>query len=246
MAAAEVVLRAFLARILGWSNERAVEHALRSIELSKSFHTALVLLGDDDVVALAMVLHRRILGADRPFVVSNPRRADMPATVRAPMNRWSGIAAVQAAMGGSLCLHERRMPRDRQSMAALVRGPDVPVQIIICGHSHDALHPYLLRPGPILIPPLRERASELPRIVDEYAADAISALGASEADFSDTNRRWILDHAARTLTEIEVATLRLVALRQADGVVHQAALRLGMSHVALSHWLQRRRRGGAL
>ena len=83
MAAAEVVLRAFLARILGWSNEIAVEHALRSIELSKSFHTALVLLGDDDAVALAMALHRRIIGADRPFVVSNPRRADLPATMRA-------------------------------------------------------------------------------------------------------------------------------------------------------------------
>ncbi len=96
----EHTLRAFLARILGWTNKDAIEHALRSIELSASYRTALVLLGDHDVVPLAMALHRRIVGADRPFILADPRRANTPATVRGPVNRESGVAAVRAAKGG--------------------------------------------------------------------------------------------------------------------------------------------------
>lgn len=38
-------LRAFLARMLGWSNCVAVELALRSVELAVAGETALVLLG---------------------------------------------------------------------------------------------------------------------------------------------------------------------------------------------------------
>ncbi len=242
MTAAETVLRAFLARILGWTNKAGIANALRAIHLSSSYKTALVLLGDEDVVSVAMALHRRILGAGRPFVVSDPRRQDTPATVRVPKNRVSGPMAFRAARGGSLCLHEAHRPRDPRSMAALIRGPGAKVQIIVCGNARDELHPYLLRPAPILIPRLRDRASEIPRIVDEYAADAISALGASEADFNDTDRTWVLDHAATTLREIETATLRLVALRQGDGVVNRAAVQLGMTHIGLTRWLQRRRR----
>ncbi len=124
-------------------------------------------------------------------------------------------------------------------MVALIRGPGAPAQIIICGSARDALHPYLLRPAPLLIPPLRSRTSELPRIVDEYGADAISALDASATDFTGADRQWVLDRATRTLPEIEAATLRLVALRQAGSVLG-AARRLGMSHTALSQWLGRR------
>ncbi len=242
MTAAETVLRAFLARILGWTNKAGIANALRAIELSRSYQTALVLLGDRDVVSIAMALHRRILGEGRPFVVSDPRRKDTPATARVPKNRASGAMAFRAASGGSLCLREHPRPRDQRSMVALIRGPDTDVQIIVCGNARDELHPYLLRPAPILIPSLRDRASEIPRVVDEYAADAITALGASKADFSRVDRTWVLDHAATSLREIETATLRLVALRQGGGVVNRAAVQLGMTHVALTDWLQRRRR----
>lgn len=80
---------------------------------------------------------------------------------------------------------------------------------------------------------------DLGKIVDEYAADAISALDASATCFTSGDRRWVLDRATRTLPEIEAATLRLVALRQA-GSVNGAAARRGMSHTALSQWLGRR------
>jgi hypothetical protein len=50
----EAALRAYLGRILGWSDERtqAIEHALRSIDLSVSHRAALVVLGDTDSVSI--------------------------------------------------------------------------------------------------------------------------------------------------------------------------------------------------
>jgi molybdenum-dependent DNA-binding transcriptional regulator ModE len=50
----------------------------------------------------------------------------------------------------------------------------------------------------------------------------------------------VIQHSASSLPEIEKGTRRLVAIRQA-GSIAQAAARLGMSHVALSQWIGRRR-----
>jgi hypothetical protein len=238
----EAALRAFLARILGYEHAQAIEHALRSIDLGVTRRATLVLLGDTDMVPIALALHRRTLGADRPFIVSDPRRANMPATARAPTSYTSGVAAVRAARGGSLCLRHRRLPIDFERMVVLARGSDADTMVIVCSDVFRAMHPFLIRPVPIRVPGLEMRQHELPRIVDEYAADAIRALGASDADFTDGDRRWVLDHAARALAEIETATLRIVAFRQAGGVVNRAAARLGLSHVALTQWLDRRRR----
>jgi hypothetical protein len=240
----QAALRAFFGRILGWSAERAraIEHALHSIDLGVTHRATLVLLGETDMVPIALALHRRTLGAGRPFIVSGSRRVDMPATAHAPAGYASGVAAVQAARGGSLCLRHRRLPRDFERMVALVRDPDADVMVIVCSEVFRTMHPFLIRPVPIRVPALSMRERELPRIVDEYAADAIRALGASRADFGNGDRRWVIDHSARTLAEIETATLRLVAFRQAGGVVVRAAAQLGLSHVALAGWLARRRR----
>jgi hypothetical protein len=50
----------------------------------------------------------------------------------------------------------------------------------------------------------------------------------------------VIEHSAPSLPAIEKGTRRLVAIRQA-GSLAQAAGRLGMSHVALSQWIGRRR-----
>jgi hypothetical protein len=55
-------LRAFLARMLGWSNERAVDLALRSLALALDHRAALVLCGEGDLVPIAWALHRHTLG----------------------------------------------------------------------------------------------------------------------------------------------------------------------------------------
>ena len=82
------------------------------------------------------------------------------------------------------------------------------------------------------------RTGELPRIIDEYANDAIARFGAG-ATFAARDHAWVMEHAATSLEEIETATLRLVALRMGDSV-NSAATRLGMSHAALSRWMKRR------
>ena len=67
LASDDAALRAFLARILGYEPTLAIEHALRSIDLGVTRRVTLVLVGDTDMVLIALTLHRRTLGADRPF-----------------------------------------------------------------------------------------------------------------------------------------------------------------------------------
>jgi hypothetical protein len=235
-------LRAFVARVVGWTDTTAIEHALRSIDLATNHRAVLVLAGDRDTTPIAAALHRRTLGPSAPFVTVNPRRLNADASIRSPANRTHGVDAVRAAAGGSLCLDRIRLPRDYPAMVALVRDPISDVLLIVCTEASYAMDPLVILPAPIVIPPLRARAGELPRIVAEYAADAIARLGADESAFTDRDQTWVLDHAARTLREIEVATMRLVALRQ-EGSVNRAARLLKQSHVSLARWLGRRRGG---
>jgi ActR/RegA family two-component response regulator len=92
---------------------------------------------------------------------------------------------------------------------------------------------------------LRERADEVPRISDEYARDAFAEFAPRETSFRDRDPAWILAHAATSLSEIEKATLRLVALR-ASANMSNAAARLGMAPVSLSRWISRRSLGRVL
>ena len=226
-------LRAYLARILGYESTEAIEHALRSIELGLTHRTTLVLLGETDMVPIAIALHHRTLGIDRPFVLSDPRRANTAT------NFTSGVDAIRAARGGSLCVRRRWPPRHFPALVTKVRDPAAAVQLIVCAHVLHALHPFLVVPVPIVVPALKKRAHELPRIVDEYASEALRKLGADAACFTSDERSWVIEHAARTLPEIGRATMRLVALRQ-TGSIPQAAARLGLSYVTLYHWLNRR------
>ena len=239
----ESALRGYLARILGWSDEQSVtiEHALRSIALSVTHRAALVLLGvDADLVSVAQALHRLTLGADHPFVFCDRRRTTTRGSVRAPSGYASGVVAAQAARGGSLCIRRRRLPRDFSSAVAMVREPSAAVQLIICGSVEWSTDPFLALPAPIQVPALSTREHERPRLVDEYARDAIETLGAAESCFPDDDRAWVLEHATGTLAEIEKATKRLVALRM-TGTLTGAAERLGMSVVALRLWIHHRR-----
>lgn len=230
----------FLARLLGWTSGRVVDHALRSIDLAMSHRAALVLRGEGDLVPIAQALHRRTLGADRPFIVCDPRRGNTPGSVRSPANFKSGVAAFEAAHEGSLCVRSLRLPRDFSSLMALVRDPGACIAFIVCSDARIACRALLTVPVPIHVPLLKDRASELPRIVDEYARDAVVALGASPTDFTDADRQWILEHASTSLLEIERATLRLVALKTSANL-SRAAERLGMAPVSLTRWIGRRK-----
>ncbi|HWO22350.1 MAG TPA: hypothetical protein VNO30_26510 [Kofleriaceae bacterium] len=223
----EDALRAFLARVLGYERTQAVEHALRSIDLGVTHRAALVLLGDvdADLVSVARALHCRAVGTDRPFVICGRQRGE-------------ATAAANAARGGSLLVRRHRLPGDFRSAVALVRDPTAAVQLVVCSGARHVSHPFAALPVPIVVPSIRERAHEVPRIVDEYASDAARTLG--DAWFSDLDREWVLKHAAGSLSEIETATLRRTALRVA-GTIEAAAKLLGLSGVAMRQWLHRRK-----
>lgn len=230
-------LRRFLERLLGWTSGQRVERALQAIELAATHRVHLAVCGAGDLVPAAYALHRRVLGVHRPFIVCDPRRGNRPASVRAPANYRSGVVALQAAAGGSLCVRSARLPHDFRTLVAQIRSTE-DVLFVVCAGGRDDLDPLLVRPAPIRLPPLARRANELPRIVDEYAAEAIAALGV-RVSFSAADRAWVCENAATSLAEIEKATLRLVALR-ASRTVRGAAALLGITPVSLARWSRRR------
>jgi hypothetical protein len=89
------------------------------------------------------------------------------------------------------------------------------------------------------VPSLATRAQDLPRIITEYAQDAIAALGAPAGSFESDDHRWVLENAVASFDEIEKATLRCVALWSSANL-SQAAAWLGMAPVSLSRWFGRR------
>ncbi len=231
-------LRAFLARMLGWSNCVAVELALRSVELAVAGETALVLLGPGDVVPIARSLHWRVRERLQPLIVADPRRGDMPPSVRSPSSSGTVAEAFERARRGTLCLRLERLPKDFGQVSAQLRAAR-DVMLIFCGHPRAEADPLLTRPAPIIVPPLAQRSADLDRIIAEYAGDALFELGGPTSSFTAADHAWVREHAAGSLTEIEAATLRLITLRTSRNM-SDAAARLGMSPVSLSRWLGRR------
>ena len=235
-----MVLRRFCARLLGWGGDRVavVDRALRSIRMSLTHRAPLLLRGggDGDLVPIAYALHRRTLGDDQPFIVCDPRRRDGKRSVRSAGNCRTGAAAFPMARGGTICVRSRRLPRDLATLLARVREPGVDVQIIVCTNPVDIVS---WRAETIDIPSLSTRTAELSRIIDEYAQDAIAALGVSATNFTPEDHRWILERSATSLADIEKATLRTVALRASGNPTRAAAL-LGMAPISLSRWVGRR------
>lgn len=231
-----IALRRFCARILGWRDDckPIVDRALRALRLSTTHRAPLLLRGDSDLIPIAHALHCRTLGADRPFVVCDPRRRNVRATAHAQANYEIGMVAVEEAKGGSLCVWDHRLPRDFSSVLARIREPDASVQLIVCSLKIDGT---TFLATPVEVPPLRKRHKELPRIVDEYVVDAIVALNAPMTSLTAVDRAWVLTQGT-SLPEIEKATLRLVALRSTPNLTFAAA-RLRMARASLAEWVAR-------
>jgi len=229
-------LRGFVARLIGFAPERAqvVEHALQAIELAAIYRAALVLCGDGDLVQVARGVHRHALGDERPFVLCDTRRRTTDAGAQLA-SRPTGADALAAAIGGTVCVRAKRLPRDFAELIAAVR--DARVQLVICGLEPPRLTELVL--APIKVPALATRTHELDRIIDEYAHDAAVALHIS-APFTATDRHWVRAHAATSLPEVEKGAWRIMALRHTGNIAGAAAL-LGMGHTSLGEWLHRRR-----
>lgn len=230
-------LRELLTRLIGWSSARQedVDLALRAVRVAATLRGSLQLCGAGDLVAIAQLLHRHTLGDGRPFIVCDPRRRRADPSARSATNYASGLEALAAATGGTLCIWQSRQPEDFDKVVEARRRPDSRVQLVVCTHTLQASDPLIA--SPIVFPPLSERASELDRIIDEFAVDA----GATpDEPLTLVDREWLHQHEAGTLSRIAKATRRLVAIRRADGVITRAAAQLGMAHGTLSEWFARR------
>jgi hypothetical protein len=241
-----IALRGFCSRLIGWSDDRmsTVDRALRAIRLASSGRLALFLRGEGYLVPIAYALHRHMLGGAAPFIVSDRRRQDTPATVRGPANFKTGMVAFRNACGGSLCVGMlKQFPVDFDEVLRAFREPNSDVRLIVC-----AMAPVRVREGvgwgpvPLDIPSLRSRSSELLRIVSEYANDAIASLHAPDGCFEARDAEWVMKHFAVTISEIEKATLRVVAIKASRDLTN-AARRLGMALVSLTRWLRPRANG---
>ncbi|MGN6104884.1 MAG: FHA domain-containing protein [Kofleriaceae bacterium] len=235
-----IALRGLLSRMIGWKDDRTkiVDLALRRLHMAAMHRTPIVLCSPSDPVALAYSIHRVAFGAERPFVVCNPRRKETSETVRSATNVARATEALSAAAGGSMCIVAGRVPSDFDEAFERLEDPGSRVQLIVCSPKVIDAKPY--RTAPIVVPPMSARLDELTLIVDEYAGDALSELGGRrEYHYKTADRAWVIGEESRSLSTIQTATLRLVALRMTRNVT-RAATRLGMARASLKGWIGRR------
>jgi hypothetical protein len=226
-----VALREILTRLIGWAPERGpeVDLAMRAVRIAALYHQPLLICGSDgDVVSAARLLHQHTLGAERPFVVCPPRRS-LSSGPRRAIVIHDPRKALKAATGGTLCMWQGSQP---DKLAASVPWPVLHAQLVVCTQRTD-----ILLKSSLVIPPLRKRAVELDRIIDEYLVDACAEHGRT---FLPADREWIRRFDAKTLARIEFAVCRIVALRGNGGSITGTARLLGKAHSALSEWVARR------
>lgn len=233
-------LRANVSRLLGWRDDRhgVVDRALRSTRTSAMLAAPLVLQGDGNLVEIARQIHGAAFGSTRPFIVCDPRRRSTDATSRSAESRSTLADARDAARGGTVCVWSSRLPHDFEERRDDLRKRDVRARLVVCYRDPEV--PPETWPGVIRIPPLSERIEEIDRLVDEYAADTLAALGRSPTRLgvSAPEREWLRRRRLRSVAELARAVERIVAIREL-GTIERASRWLHISRVALSRWLNR-------
>ena len=225
------ILGAYLHRLLGFGADKrpVVDAALRNIRHAAALRSALVLRGEGDLIPIAQRLHRHAFGAARPFRVC--QEAD------------DGLAVLHDAAQGTMCVLASARPVLWSNVATAWREQTFKTRLIVCtslGDMDDALDLIagLGSTAAIEIPPLARRGHELRRISDEYASEAVAALGATGPNFLRRDIEWIDANVWTDIAEIEEAMIRIVAMR--NWKVTAAAEKLGITHVALGNWARRR------
>jgi transcriptional regulator with GAF, ATPase, and Fis domain len=145
------------------------------------------------------------------------------------------MPALAAATGGSVCLRSNRLPDDFDRLAASFQESGS-AALFICLHSNDRITDLLCRP--LKIPSLTERLPEFPRLLNAYLDEAAQALGAHHVRLPEPMQQSVLHHV-KSLSDIEKAAVRLVALKS-SGNLYRAAQQLHMAPISLIRWMSRR------
>jgi len=212
-------------RIYGWSDDQAtlVDDTTNALLSTADRCGVIALRGKGDLVPTAHTIHRRLVGADRPFVVCDPRRANREASARSAANRKTSADALRVGAGGSVCIRLRRLPSDYHLLAPSRRMTDG-TQLFVCLSGDDRVVDMLC--PPIRIPSLTQR-SDLGRLVSECLADATRDLGVRSMRIPRQMHEAVLRHATM-LADLEKVTLRIAALKSAPNTTMAAAW-LGMN-----------------
>lgn len=134
-----------------------------------------------------------------------------------------------------MCLRSRRLPADFDELAASLPESVPATTLFVCLDGNDRIRDLLCRP--LEIPSLVQRASDSDRLLDAYLDLAAQTLSVRSVRLSERLRKSLFRHVT-SLSELEKAALRLVALKSAPNL-SQAASRLKMAVVSLSRWLYR-------
>jgi len=231
-------IRPYLERLIGWGLEHApaVARATEAVELARKRLSHLAMFGPGDLVPIAMSIHMRTVGGDRPFVVIDPRRKIDPCCGRSAARSLATLGeAMDAARGGTVCIRAIRRPRDWDTSSVRLADPDEDVRLTVCYPQSRLGDIELSRPTPVVVADLAGR--DIHRLIDEYSEEARAALG-MPSPTTAAQRAWIIaychDHNA-----VECAVRRFLALSCTSGMC-EAAYHLGMAPVSLSRWMRRR------
>jgi hypothetical protein len=230
-------VRAVCGRIFGFAGRHA-DNATQALLDAAERRAAVSLRGACDLVPIAYSLHRQLFGPGRSFIVADPRRHENDGDVRSPPSRSTALAALDGAMGGSVCIRARRLPDDFDAFAERIRNGHPAAMVFVCldgdrDRVRDLLYP------PLDVPPLRKRKPELDRLLFECLDEAARALAVPRVHLSRKTRGTIIENVS-SLAELEKTALRIVALLSRPTFA-EAATSLGMATVSLSRWTGRRR-----
>ena len=192
--------------------------------------------GAEDLVAVARQIHRRTTVPGAPFVVCGPRPHQSDKSLGV-LSHADATAAYNLAAGGTVCVRADELPKRYSHLVQLTSDRGARAQLMVCAENATA--------PSISVPDLDVRTpTQLQRIVAEYAADGIRELSAAPTSFTEENHAWLVSQvkgdAATSFAELEIASLRLVALNE-TGNVHAAAARLGVHPGGLRRWFKRHR-----
>lgn len=239
-------LRAALARMMGWDTELAdaLDVAFQNFRFAVAGKAVFMMCGEGDLLPLAQELHQLVSDEARPIAFcstgSRRRRPDHEADDLRSLKRvTSGREAVLVAHGGTICLDNRRLPRDVISMLDQVRDARDLVQTLVVVLSRYARKTEVFSPTPFIVPPLSARRREIERLFAEYEAISARKLGIAPLVLPITQRQWVRDHCDN-LSDFQTSVLRLIALHHA-GSIYGAAGLLRMTRWGLQQWLSTRR-----
>jgi hypothetical protein len=203
-----------------------------------------MICGDGDLLGFAQELHELAMGGECPIVYCKPGggRSQPPSGFEPEQEEnpsiqrvASGREAISLAQGGTICIDNRRLPMDLDSI--LEQTSPAPILVIVLARYTRKTEVFTRTP--MVIPPLSARQHELDRLMVECEAIASlllgrGLLGRGLLTLTPAQRRWVRDHC-ETLAEFQLSVLRLMALRHAGSVPGAAEL-LRLSASGLRQW----------